>query len=549
MQILRKTAASFFLFALCLALAACGGGGGGNGGNNSCASPGSSAFPSTAVSGKVTFDLVPVAVNGARPQLNYAATVRQPARSIVVEAIDCNSGQVLTTAASNATGDYTLVVPGNRSVFIRALARMNSIGNNAAAFFVVDNTSGGAQWATDGAVFGSGAAAALAQNLNAGSGWTGTAYDNSQRAAGPFAILDTAYQAAQKVIASDPAVAFPALEFNWSPNNIAFAQDLALGQIGVSFFTVGASNGVTTRQIYLLGFADNDTDEYDRHVVAHEFGHYLQSAFSRDDSVGGTHRQNDRLDMRVAFSEGWGNAWSGIALNNPVYADTNGTRQVNGFSFNVSQGASTDPGWFKESSVQRVFWDFSNSPAIGFTSVWNALKNGLMRSAALAGIHSYARALADANPAAVPTISAILSTQSITLPSSAYGDGETNFGLPEMPNVKPIYLTYGAVGSALTNICVDNAADPFGVGNKAGEFRYVRLNLPQSGVRTIRVTRTSGGATDPDFVLYDRLGGFLQADGVVPNDETVNATLAAGDYVLAITDFILSSSCFSLTVQ
>ena len=550
MQFLKNTAASFFL---CLALVACGGGSGGSSQNL-----GSTAFPSTTVSGKVTFDMVPVAVSGAQPQLNYAATARQPARSIVVEAIDGNSQEVLATASTNATGDYTLVAPNNRSVLIRALAKMNSMGVNTAPFSVVDNTDGGAQWATEGAVFGSGTVSTLTQNLNAGSGWTGAAYDNAQRAAGPFAILDTIYQAAQKVIAIDAALAFPALEINWSPNNIASAGRQTLGQIGTSFFAFGVnSNGVPTRQIYLLGFANNDTDEYDRHVVAHEFGHYLQSAFSRDDSVGGLHGQSDRLDMRVAFSEGWGNAWAGISLANPVYADTNGRNQVGGLSFNVSQGDSTNPGWFKEASVQKVVWDFSNSPEIGFTPMWNALKNGLTRSAALVGIHAYARALADANPAATAAISNILATQAITFPTSSYFGNETNFGSPVLTNVNPIYLSYGAIGSTLGNICVDNAADPLRHGNKAGEFRYVRLSLAQSGVRTFSVTQTGSGSSDPDFVLYNRLGSFLQAKGDVRNTETVNASVPAGDYVLAITDYNLpasgssvnANSCFNLTIQ
>jgi hypothetical protein len=558
MQFLKNTAASI---SLGMALVACGGGGGGNSNSSVCANPGNTAFSSTAVSGKVTFDLVPVVVTGAKPGLNYAATARQPARAIVVESIDCNNGQVLATATTNAAGDYTLVVPNNRSVFIRALARMNSIGASATPFSVVDNTSSGAQWATDGAVFGSGTVAALTQNLNAGSGWTvNNAYDDKQRAAGPFAILDTAYQAAQKIIASDPTVAFPVLAFNWSPNNIAFDGDRALGQIGISSFTIETINGAPTRKIYVLGFANNDTDEYDRHVVAHEFGHYLQSAFSRDDTVGGTHRTGERLDMRLAFSEGWGNAWSGIALANPVYADTNGINQATGISFNVSQGSITDPGWFKEASVQRVLWDLSNSPAIGFTPVWNGLKNGLTRSAALAGIHSFARALTDANPAAATTISAILGTQSIALPSSPYAETETNFGAPPaIPNANPLYLSY--VGGTLGNICLTNAADPNLDGNKAGEFRYVRLNLPQTGVHTFSVSQVSSstGASDPDFVLYDRTGATLLSNGTDRNFETASTSLPAGDYVLAITDFFLSSapsrsalnssSCFNLTVQ
>jgi len=554
MQFLKNTAAFCFL---CLTLVACGGGGGSQ-------NPGSTSFPSTTVSGKVTFDRVPVAVSGAQPRLNYEATTRQPARSIVVEAIDGNSQEVLATASTNATGDYTLVAPNNRSIYIRALAKMNSIGTSAAPFTVIDNTDGGAQWATDSAVFGSGTVSTLTENLHAASGWTGTAYDDAQRAAGPFAILDTLYQAAQRVIASDTAVAFPQLELNWSPNNITSNGNRALGQIGTSFFTFDNTKALPVRQIYLLGFANNDTDEYDRHVIAHEFGHYLQNAFSRDDSIGGLHGQSDRLDLRVAFSEGWGNAWSGIALANPVYADTNGRNQVGGLSFNVSQGDSTNPGWFKEASVQKILWDFSNAPAIGFTQVWSTLKNGLTRSAALVGIHSFSRALADANPAATTTISSILASQAIALPTAAptsdfYAENETNFGSPPISNLRPIYLSYGALGSTLENICVDNASDPLRHGNKAGEFKYVRLSLAQPGARTISVRQTGSGSSDPDFMLYNRLGRFLRASGDVRNAETVNASVPAGDYVLAITDYnqylpappssVNATSCFSLTVQ
>jgi hypothetical protein len=569
MHFLKKTPASFLL---CLALSACGGGGGGNTSSSavsaSCANLGSTAFASTAVSGKVTFDLVPVAVNGARPQLNYAATVRRPARAVAVEAVDCGSNQVLATAATSASGDYALVLPANKTVFVRALAQINAIGPNAALFTVVDNTDSGAQWSTAGALFGSGTAAALTQNLNAGSGWTGTGYDNTRRAAGPFAILDTAYESAQKVIASDPGIAFPALEFNWSPNNIASNGDLTLGQINTSFFTLGSdSNGVATRQIYVLGYDSNDTDEYDRHVVAHEFGHYLQSAFSRDDSVGGNHRAGERLDMRVAFSEGWGNAWSGIALNNALYADTKFTNQVGGITFNVSQGDTNNPGWFKEGSVQKVLWDLSNSPAIGFPQVWNTLKTGLTRSAALAGIHSFSRALADSAPAAVPTLGAILATQGITLTTTPYAETESNFGSPAMPNTNPLYLTYA--GGTLGNICVDSAADsslanPANTtrdGNKAGEYRYVRFNLPQAGTRIVSVTQasSSSGSSDPDFVLYGRTGLILFRADATPNAENVTASLPSGDYVLAITDYTLSkppstsalnsSSCFNLSIQ
>ncbi len=540
------------LLSICAALAACGGGGGDG-----------SAFPSTAVTGKVTYDYVPV-VAGNSPRLDYAAIERRPARSVVIEATDASSQQVLARTTTNAAGDYAVSVPGGRPVFIRALAQMTSLGANATPFTVVDNTSQGAIWALDGASFGGGSVQSSVQNLHAPSGWTGSGYDNTQRAAGPFAILDTVHNAAEKIISVDPAVAFPRLDLNWSPNNITAAGDLASGQIGFTFFTSTNSNGTVLRQIYVLGYVNNDTDEYDRHVVTHEFGHYLQSAFSRDDSIGGTHGgPDDRLDMRVAFAEGWGNGWSGIALDNPIYVDTNNLNQSGGSTFNISDGDSSNPGWFKEPSVEKMFWDFSRTPAIGFARTWSALKSGLTRSAALTSIHSYARALADANPTSISAITSILGTQAITFPSSPFAENETNFGNPVIAGINPIYLSYTTLGAPLPGICTSSAADPNRRGNKAGEFRYVRFSLPQGGTRAFNLTQSSAtpvGSSDPDFVVYGPAGQIFQANGEVRNVETASVNLTAGDYVMVVTDFNLyvpptaggavnSASCFTLTIQ
>ena len=556
------TPRSFFLplvsAASALLLASCGGGGGGP----------SASGPQVAVSGKVTFDAVPTAFTGSSPRLDYPATVRRPARSVTVEAIEISSQSVLASASTDAAGNYTLAIPSGRSVFVRAKAAMTASGSNAAAIAVIDNTSGGAQWAMDGAGFTTGSAGvSMTQNLNAGSGWNGSAYVDAQRAAGPFAILDTLYVATQRLIVADPAIAFPQLDINWSPNNIAATGDLALGQIGSSFFIAGSNNGQPVRRMYLLGRANNDTDEYDAHVVAHEFGHYLQNVFSRDDSIGGPHGgPNDRLDMRVAFSEGWGNAWSGIALNNPVYTDTMGANQTGGITFNVSLGTATNPGWFKEPSVQKMFWDFSqNSPDLGFGAVWTTMKTGMKASPALTGIHAFARSLADANAAATTSIRTILATQGITLPSTPYADNETNFNFgtsTPLPDTNPIYLSYGAVGSPLANVCVNNAVDPTPrAGNKAGEYRYIRLTLPQAGQRIINVTGSSStptSQTDPDLVLYSAAGAVLRANGTNPNSESASGVLPAGDYVLVVTDFNLSkassaggntSACFTVTIQ
>jgi hypothetical protein len=66
--------------------------------------------------------------------------------------------------------------------------------------------------------------------------------------------------------------------------------------------------------IYVLSDPNGsgDTDEFDDDVLYHEFGHFTTANFSRDDSMGGPHYINaNDLDMRLTWSEGWGNFFQG----------------------------------------------------------------------------------------------------------------------------------------------------------------------------------------------------------------------------------------------
>lgn len=515
------------------------------------------------VSGTVTYDAVPTLVTGGVAALDYANTTKKPARFVVVEALDANDA-LLANTVTDATGKYALVLPTGATATIRVKAQMLAGAGNPLAVSVVDNTDANAQWATHGAPFATGSGAALTQDVDAGSGWTGTAYDDTQRAAGPFAILDTIYTAVQKVVSVDPAAKFPVLTVYWSPKNIGAGAgetdaEIALGQIGTTHFSAPDTDKGTGFQLFVLGKADNDTDEYDAHVVAHEFGHYLQSAFSRDDSIGGTHEEGDTLDVRVAFSEGWGNGWSGIALADPIYTDTLDVGQAKGDSFDVSVGATSNAGWFSEASVQKFFWDFAQAPAIGFAGVWTALTTGLTVSPALSSIHSYAYSLNAQIPAAGSAIAAILATQGTALPSDAYGTGESYFGLPEVQDLKPLYLVHPGVGQTLADVCVNNTQAPLqGTEreiNRGGEFRFLRAAL-LAGAHTVTVTKLSAdnAATTPIVQLYDKTGEIAESkdDGV--DTQTLTATLAGGDYVLAVTDLQLKTaaadrSCFSVRID
>ncbi len=184
-------------------LTACGGGSGGGLAGN----PGPT--PTVVVSGRVTFDRVPIGP-GATQGLNFAAVVLAPVRAVTVEALAQSGGAVLATAVTNAAGDFSLTVPASTGMSLRVKAELLRTGAPAFAFRVRNNTANNALYALDGAAFDSGTANQQ-RNLHAASGWGGAGY-TGPRAAAPFAILDTVYQAYNLVLSAEPNASFPALD-------------------------------------------------------------------------------------------------------------------------------------------------------------------------------------------------------------------------------------------------------------------------------------------------------------------------------------------------
>jgi hypothetical protein len=347
--------------------------------------------------------------------------------------------------------------------------------------------------------------------------------------------LDTVYTTYNKVLAAKSDAVFPTLNIFWSINNKPVPGNLAAGEITTSFFT---SNG-TNRSIYLLGEANNDSDEYDSPVVAHEWGHYFQNAFSRDDSIGGPHTGSDFLDMRVAFSEGWGNAWSGMALGQGFYADSNGARQQSGFRLDLTQPVAnvSSPGWYKESSVQYILYSLHQTAGVGFTPIFNAMTGAQRTGTGTTTIHSFASALTDAT--AKTALNTLLQAQNIGQNLDQFGTGETN-NAGDAANL-PVYRSL-TVGTPLTNQCLSvTRSTP----NKLGNTRFFRFTAPAARSYTFTVT----GGVDPDFEVYQ--GGFVGGGfGTAAGSESASGALQAGEAVLVISDAgLTANTCYTVQVQ
>ncbi|MBT2301856.1 hypothetical protein J7E70_15445 [Variovorax paradoxus] len=518
-----------FAVAVAVVLGACGGGGGG-GGFPIGGLPGATTVT---LNGTVTFDSVP----NATGTLNYSAIAVKPVRGAVVEVVN-GASAVVATASTDASGAYSVSVPANTSVMVRVKAQMLQTGSAASWDVTVrDNTQSDAIYAMETPAFPTAAVGTLTRDVHAPSGWNGSNYA-STRVAGPFALLDTIYTTQAKVLSVAPGTAFPLLRVFWSVNNVPASGTLALGQIGTTFFT----NRDTGRAIYVLGKENVDTDEYDAPVVAHEWGHYYQSAFSRDDSPGGSHSLSELLDRRLAFSEGWGNAWSGIALGRSNYTDSTGPSQAQGGNLNLSAGAPSNPGWYREASIHSILWNLNNQ--VGFKPIHDTLtapsfKNGV----AVTSIHPFAVAFNAAAPGSASALNALLTGQGITVPNDPFGSNETNHG-GLTTFALPMY-TAANLGVG-TQACVTNQVDPSRAGNKLGSYAYLRFTAP-AGNHVITAVGSAG--EDPDFVVYAGRQ-VADADGL-GTSETATVSLPGGEAVLVINDFNNSktNTCFTVTIN
>ena len=486
------------------------------------------------VSGKATFDRVGLQPSGS---LDFNNISQQPVKGAVVEAI-CNG--TLTSTNTDTNGNYSLAIPGNTSgVFIRVKAQLLKSGAPSWDVSVSDETQAAKLvFSMDGSAFSTTSSSQI-RNLNASSGWNGVNYEGV-RAAAPFAILDTIYDAMQIVLNENANTQFPLLDVKWSA-------------------TSTSGTFYSNNTISVLG-RTTDTDEFDEHVIAHEWGHYFQDAFSRDDSIGGPHSSGDVLDMRVAFSEGFGNAFSAIVTGDAVYKDSQGLSA--GFIINVeSNSCSGNVGWFSECSVQSVLYDFydvtddgADLLSLGFSPMYTVLTSNLPNTDALTSIFSFITPYKSVagNGASIDAL--LFTDHSIATINDDEGTGRALD--PGSTVQTPVFETAFPV----TSICLTGENGGY---NGLGVTRFVQFTPSTTKSYKFVASKLSGGlaSTDPDIVI--RAKGQLIAFGesTVTNSETLSVTLSAGvTYVLELSEYLTygnpnyspsggasDTTCFSIT--
>jgi hypothetical protein len=464
--------------------------------------------------------------------LNYAAPELQPSRGVMVRALNAATQAELASGFTNATGDYTLAVPANVNIQISVVARL---GREPTAPLPprwdvrVQDGVNGTPYSHVSATFNS--SAGTPRNIDIPLGIDAAGQATGTRASGPFAALDTIYEAMQLILEVEPQADFPALIVDWGTQNSG------------TFF-----DGGTPQRIALLSNLASDTDEFDAHVVAHEFGHYIENNFSRADNIGGPHGVGDKLDIRVAFGEGFGYAFAAMVLDDPNARDSfvnNGTLRSGGFNIEDNPPAANDPTgcWCSESSVWSVLYDLydggsesGDAVALGFGPLWDVLTDEQRITPAFTSIFSFITALRAEQAGVAAAIDSLVSVQNIvTSGMTAFGTTENNqpSGVASAATF-PLYTTATIGGPSV----VLRTANDAGTINKLGNHRYVRFDVASPRNVTITLTTSNPSANaDPDFMLW-RAGALVRLgiDGPPGPETETNINLSAGTYVLDLYD-------------
>jgi hypothetical protein len=551
------------------------------------------------ISGKVQYEFVPPNVNCNG--LNFNGKVPRPIRQATVQILDATTDTVIDTIVSNDIGEYSFTVVANTMLFLRVRAELKHAGpspswNVEVRDNVVDPMdpsppplSQRPLYVLDGTDFDSGTIDKTII-LTAETGWGANSY-TAPRSAAPFAVLDTIYSMILSILAEEPLINFPALDAFWSINNVPASgggglfDDIDSGDLGTSFYLGGSFSS-----LFLLGDEVLDTEEFDDHVIAHEWGHYFEDKFSRSDSIGGSHGLGDSLDMRVAFGEGFATALAGIGLRDPIYCDTQAAGGNSGFGFDIEKDTPGIDGWFNEFSVLNFIYDLwdSNDDAahadtgsIGFGPIYDVMSGPQVITPAFTSIFSFAaelRARAQ-NPVAEGLIDALLGGQGITAVGiDIYGTTESNDANGE-PDVLPVFRDV-PIGTTF-QICSNTKFDFRRDGNKLSEHRFLKMNVPSQSQYMINIATINPPSappagfdctdpanvndpnihmhSDPDIEIYRDGQWIWEGTSCEANSEvTSTPVLAAGDYVLSLVEFRYSDEdspqgfpeqiCFDVTI-
>lgn len=500
---------------------------------------GTSTSESITLSGNVTYDAVPFK-NTSSAALDYDNILKKPVRGALVEILN-SSGTVLASTSTDAQGNYTVTL-NEGVVKVRVSAKLYkapTIGESSWDFQVKDNTNADALYVMEGNLASLGTIGRQTRNLHASSGWGGSSY-TERRVAAPFSILDVTYQSMQKVLEADSNSVFPPLNIFWSKDNRQA--------------TIGSSSYHSDENaLYVLGHENTDTDEYDVSVLAHEWGHYYEHAFSRTDSIGGGHAVGDVLDIRLAFGEGFATAFAALVMETPHYQDSGFSQQQGTLlAENIEHGGATEnPGWFSEASIYHMLYDIYDTTddvgdrlSLPFSTLHDLLKSRQKNTPAYTSIFTYITALKAQNPAFVSEIDAITSNENIAPITDIYGTGRSN----KVEHANPLYKELPVNGTI--SITPDYSARATARDNALGVHNLVKFTITTPGIYTISVKSTLFGVNLDFYGYREGESDIAITSTTFSSSVSGTANLSAGKYRMHLVDYNrIRGATFNVTLN
>jgi hypothetical protein len=236
------------------------------------------SFGAIQITGTVQYQDKEYGLNGFTGNTSYKAV-----RYAAVELVDAITSGVTGTAQTDSNGVYSITTAPTTTVYVRVNAEATLSGSTPQ--IAVKNLSGHIYAVGSNDFTPSGSA-----NVNISIPTTSVG--------GAFNILDVFANGFQFVNSLAGTYPLVPLSGYWQTGNAN----------GTYYCSGNCTQG---EGIYVLN-SSSDTDEYDDDVLYHEFGHFTAALFSKDDSLGGAHSLTDNdLDMRLAWSEGWGDSMPG----------------------------------------------------------------------------------------------------------------------------------------------------------------------------------------------------------------------------------------------
>jgi hypothetical protein len=423
-----------------------------------------------------------------------------PIRRARVRVVD-GAGTTLGSGVTDETGAFsiTLATPAPSSAVVEVSASMHDdvveayVSTNAGALHTIRTPITGAT-----------------VSIHA------SAQVSDGRVAGPFNVLDRVAHLSDFLRAAAPAgTTMPRLVVHWE---------------------LGSTDGTNAQRnehtpfgdacvVRLLGRPDVDDDAFDDTVISHEIGHCVAFAFSSYAAPRWRgHTTGIELEAGLALNEGVATFLGQRMSGTPHYIDTRG--DTDGFGYDIDAPAASDEtlGLYGEAANAGALWDLTDSgagddetlsltPEQFWTVFHQDVRDGVFKSIQtyFDGVVAHGYATDAALDTALGAQLGLHRPMSPTFPLGML--------TPGAPQAGTVDATQGAHVDARP---LAAAIDDWGFELAAGG--------------TVHLALTNVGAmNDLDLYLEDtERNGIATSDATGTGDESIDATLAAGRYVVVV---------------